>query len=121
MPAGTKGEPTVAWVAGITMLVGSALALIHAIRPRQPLAVALFAPAAAAVVTARFYTYDPYYLPTLQRYSEQGGVLEAWILGMLAMAILVGVATRRRPRGGSIATAFMLLLLFLTFVLGSTH
>ena len=79
-----EGEEAVAAVAHLTMLVGSVLAFVHARYPRVPWAVALFAPAAAAFVVARFFTSDPYRLPSLQRYSEgwgAGGV--AWILGCL--------------------------------------
>ena len=114
-----EGEDTVAAVASLTMLGGSAVALLHAIRPRQPWAVACFAPAAAAVMTARFYTYDPYYLPTLRRYSDEGGLPDAWILVTAAVAIAVGIATGLRPRGGSIATASMMIWLFLTFALSA--
>jgi hypothetical protein len=70
-------------------------------------------------MTTRFYTYDPYYLPTLRRYSEGGAVAAGWILSMLAVSIVVGVSSRLRPRAGSIATAFMLPLLLLTFAFAS--
>jgi hypothetical protein len=115
-----EGENTVVEVAVLTMLAGSVVALAHAIRPRRPWTVALFAPAAAAFVTARFYTYDPYYLPDLRRYSDEGAVLDVWILGTLALAIVVGRATGLRPRGGSIATAAMLPWLVLTLALASS-
>jgi hypothetical protein len=116
---GVEGEGTVAAVAGLTMLVGAAVAGVHATRPRFPWAVALFAPAAAAFMTTRFYTYDPYYLPTLRRYSDGGAVPAGWILSMLAVSIVVGVSSRLRPRAGSIATAIMLPWLLLTFVFAS--
>lgn len=114
-----EGEETVAAVARLTMLVGAVVALVHAIRPRSTWAVALFAPAAAAFILARIYTYDPYYLPSLRRYSDEGDVLEWWIVGMLAVSIVVGFWCRLRPRAGSIATALMLPLLWLTSLLAA--
>jgi hypothetical protein len=110
----------VAAVAYLTMLGGSVLAFVHARYPRVPGAVALFAPAAAAFITVRFYTYDPYYLPSLQRYSENTGVLVYWVLGLLAAALVVGVKARQMPRVGSIATGCTLPLLWITSLFAST-
>jgi hypothetical protein len=101
------------------MLAGSVVAFVHAFHPRASWAVALFAPAAAAFVTTRFYTYDPYYLPSLRRYSDDGAASADWILGMLAAALVVGVLTRLLPRAGSVATACLLPLLLLTSLLAS--
>jgi hypothetical protein len=116
-----EGEETVAAVAYLTMLAGSILAFVHAFYPRAPWPVALFAPAAAAFMITRFYTYDPYYLPSLQRYSENKGPWAlGWVLGMLAAAVVVGVRTRRMPRAGSIATGCLLPLLWITSLLAST-
>jgi hypothetical protein len=116
---GIEGEDTVAAVASLTMLVGAVIASVHAIRPRWPWALAIFAPAAAAFMTTRFYTYDPYYLPTLRRYSDGGAVPAAWILSMLAVSLVVGVSSHLQPRAGSKATAFMLPLVLLTSVFAS--
>jgi hypothetical protein len=108
---GIAGEETVAGLAYITMLVGAAAA---AAAMWRPWAVALFAPAAAAFMVTRFYTYDPYYLPTLRRYSDGGAVSPGWIFTMLGVSIAVGTLTRLRPRAGGIATALLLLLLLFT-------
>ena len=116
---GVDGEETVAGIALLTMLVGAFFAFGHAFYPRVPWAVALFAPAAAAFLTARFHTYDPYYLPSLRRYSDNGGVGDRWVLEMLVAALVVGVLTRLVPRVGSIATAFLLLLILGTTVLAA--
>ena len=115
-----EGEETVAAVAYLTMLVGSVVAFVHARYPRVPWAVALFAPSAAAFMTTRFYTYDPYYMPSLQRYSENTGAGVAWVLGLLAAALVVGVWTYRAPGAGSIATACILPLLWITSLFVST-
>jgi hypothetical protein len=113
-------EETVASLAHLTMLVGSVFAFVHAFYPRVPWAVALTAPAAAAFVTTRFYTYDPYFLPnTLRRYSDNGGVASDWVLGMLVAALVVGALTRLLPPIGSVATAFILPVLLMTSLLVS--
>ena len=114
-----EGEQAVAAVAYLAILVSSVVAFVHAHYPRVPSAVALLAPAAAAFVSARFYTYDPYYLPALRRYSDYTGALGYWILGMLAAALVVAVLTRQMPRAGSIATGCLLPLLWITSVLAS--
>jgi hypothetical protein len=119
---GVEGERTVAGLASLTMLVGACVAFGHAFYPRVPWAVALFAPAAAAFMVTRYYTYDPYYLPSLRRYSEHGAVGEDWILGMLAAALVVGVLTRLLPIVGSFVTACLLLLILGTTVFaGAGH
>jgi hypothetical protein len=119
---GVDGEETVAGVAFLAMLVGAFLAFGHALYPRAPWAVALFAPSAAAFLITRFHTYDPYYLPTLRRYSDNGGMSNRWVLEMLVAALVVGVLTRLVPRIGSIATAFLMLLIMATTVLaGAGH
>ena len=116
-----EGEETVAAVAYLTMLVGSVVAFVHVRYPRVPWVVALFAPAAAAFMTTRFCTYDPYYLPSLQRYSENWSAWAwGWVLGLLAAALVVGVRTYKAPRAGSIATACILPLLWLTSLFMST-
>jgi hypothetical protein len=116
---GIEGEETVAGVAALTMVVGVVLAGLHARRPHCPWAVALFAPAAAAFMIARFYTYDPYYLPTLRRYSDGGAVPTGWIFFMLAVSLAAGVSARARPRSGSVATALVLPFVLATFTLAS--
>jgi hypothetical protein len=115
-----EAEETIAGVAYLTMLAGSVFAVLHAFIPRAPWTVAMFAPAAAAFMTTRFYTYDPYFLPgTLRRYSDDGAIGDDRIFEMLAAALAVGVLTRLLPRVGSIATAVMLCLLLMTSLLAS--
>lgn len=116
------GEATVSSLAVLAMLVGVIVAVVCAVRSRVPWAVALFAPAAAAFVIARFYSYDPYYFPTLRRYSDGGAVSDSWILTMVGLSIIVGAFSLLSPRSGSIATSLMLpLLLFTLFVTGIGH
>jgi hypothetical protein len=60
----------------------------------------LLAPAAAAFLLAYFHTYDPYYLPTLIRYSERDFVPPALVYGLVGVAFAVGLVTLLRRRAG---------------------
>ena len=102
------GNNIVAAIAWLTMLLGLFVALAHAARARLPAAVALFGPAATAFAVAQFYTYDPYYFPTLRRYSEGRSGAGSFIAVMVALSLIVAVWTYRRPRSGSAATALLL-------------
>ena len=76
----------------------------------------LVAPAAAAFVAARFFAFDPYYLPTLRRMSDGGMVPGQWIIGLVAIALLAAIATKIRPRIGIAMTSFVLFMSALTAV-----
>ena len=116
------GEEVVSSLALLAMLVGVIVAVVSAVRSRVPWAVALFAPAGAAFVIARFYSYDPYYFPTLRRYSDGGVVPDSWILVVVGLSISVGALSLLRPRPGSIATSFALpSLLFTWLIMGTGH
>jgi uncharacterized membrane protein YbaN (DUF454 family) len=118
---GETDHRTLAFIAVLAMLVGAALALLT-IRLEAPrLALALLAPAAAAFAVARFYTYDPYFSPTLRRYSDDGAMPPAWLLLLAAASIVVGVLSWRTPRVGAAATAATLVLLAGTTALMSSH
>lgn len=56
--------------------------------------------AVAAFVIVRFQAYDPYYLPTLRRYSTNGS--GTWSAGVAGSALAAAIAVRRF---GSIALA----------------
>ena len=99
------------------MVLGFLVAAVHVFLRRPRRVVALYAPAAAAVATASFYTYDPYYAPSSRRYSDGGAVSPVWILGMVALSLAVGASTLRSPRIGSAATALFLPVLLVTWVL----
>ena len=56
-----------------------------------------------------------------ERYSENWSAWAwGWVLGLLAAALVVGVRTYRAPRAGSIATACILPLLWITSLFVST-
>ena len=110
------GEGFVLLVALIAMLVGAVLVF------RVGWPAALFAPAAAFFVTARFYTGDPYYRPTFRAYGDGGVVSPVWIFGLLGFALLAGITTLVWRRTAPVVTAVVLVLLMLTALwMGTGH
>jgi hypothetical protein len=84
--------------------------------------VAGLAPAAAALVVARFFSFDPYYAPTLRRMSDGGAVSPAWVAFVAAAALAAGVALRTGRRSGAFLSAAVLVLSFATAVFeGAGH
>src|SRR6187401_1632654 len=81
------GEGFVLLIALVAMLTGAVLVF------RVGWPAALFAPAAAFCVTARFYTGDPYYQPTFRAYGDDGVFSPGWIFGLLGFALLAGITT----------------------------
>jgi general stress protein CsbA len=115
---GPPGQGLVLVAALAALVVAAGLA---AVAPRRPL-VPLLAPAAAALVVARFYTYDPYYLPTLRRMSDGGAVAGRWVAFVCAAAAVAALTSRVRPRTGSFLTVAVLILCFGTVVFeGAGH
>jgi hypothetical protein len=105
---------TVILLSIFAMATGATLSLMA---PRRGLGRALaaaLAPAASAFVTARFYTFDPYYLAALRRHSEDGTVSEAWIFGLLLVALSTGPAAWFRPASGPLLTSLVLLACLMT-------
>jgi hypothetical protein len=77
--------------------------------------------AAASFVVARFFSYDPYYAPTLRRMSD-GIVAGWWIVLLTVFAAGAGWAVFRSPRIGTIITAFLLwMCAFTALVSGLGH
>jgi hypothetical protein len=114
-----SGAGWVRAVALLAMLVGAALAPVVA--RRSPLAAALLAPSAAAVLVAFVYTYDPYYAPSLRRYVD-GNASLGLVVALAVLAVAAGIATRLRPREGSVATSIVLVVTAVTTLLaGAGH
>ena len=118
---GRTDNRTVAFVAVLAMLVGAGLALLSIPSGRREWAIVSLAPAAAVFVVARFYAYDPYYEPTLRRYSDNGATPPAWVWLVTAAAVVAGVLAWRVPRAGAVATAIVLVALTATTALMGTH
>jgi len=107
---GPAGGGLVLFLALLALFVGGALLVAGVPSAASPLVPI----AALAFVTARFFTYDPYYAPTLRRMSDHGLVSPAWIVLLAASALVVGVTLRRRPGAGGPLAALLLLLVALT-------
>ena len=69
----------------------------------------LLAPAAAAFLVARFYTFDPYYLPTLRRASDGGLVAPEVVYLLAGLALVAGLLVRLRPRVGLWLTSVVMI------------
>jgi len=108
------GAGVVLVIALLAMLTCAVLALF---RGSYPWPAALFAPAAAAFVVPFFFTYDPYYAPTLRRYSE-GGVSAAGLVVIAVIAVGSGVMTWLQPRIGRFTTTGVLVLILWMTVFG---
>lgn len=106
------GSGAVQVIAFLSMIAASVLSLFYR---TPPWPAALFAPAAAAFLVAFYFTYDPYYAPTLRRYSE-GNVGAAWIAVVASVALADGVLTRLQPRIGRVMTSVVVLGVLLTTV-----
>jgi len=102
---GAPGEDAVLASALLVMAIGTILAGLTSSRPAPRAALALVAPASAAFALARFYTYDPYYAPSLRRMSDGGLVNPIWMYGLLVAAVAVGAIAWRRPRSSATLTA----------------
>jgi hypothetical protein len=115
---GPPGEGIVLVTALGALLVA---AVVAAVLPRRRL-VWLLAPAGVALVVARFYSYDPYYLPTLRRMSDGGAVDGRWVVFLCAAAVIAALAVRLRLRAGTFLTVAVSVLSFATVVFeGAGH
>ena len=114
---GVVGSGVVRGVALLAMVAAVALA---AIPSSNPWPAALFGPSAAAFLVTSFFTYDPYYAPTLRRFSDGGNVALSWVAIVAVVAVAAGVFTALRPRPGRVVTPVVLVVVLLTTVLAGT-
>ena len=114
------GAAVAATAGSLAVLVAIPLAVVGARQARR--SVALLAPAAALVLTAFFYTEDPYYAPLRRRYCDDGAVGALWIYVVLGVAAAIGIVTRKRPRqGGVLAALWLVVTLMTTLLAGDGH
>jgi hypothetical protein len=115
---GTPGDELVFVCGFLALPVGAGAALAGALgrHVASRLALTLLAPAGFAFVIARFFGFDPYYAPTLRRYSDNGTVPASWIVALGVSTLLAALLTRVVPRAGAVLTAGALLVCALTAV-----
>jgi hypothetical protein len=96
---GPPGAGFVGWVAATGLVTAALLCAVLGRSERAPALSALLAPAAGAFLLAYFHAFDPYYLPSLIRYSERDFVPPALVYALAGATLAVGVVTllRRRP------------------------
>lgn len=111
---GPSHEGIVLAAALLAILGGCVLSWRLALRGGRNPSVALLGAAAAAFMVARFYSFDPYYLSTLRRYSDGGAVSPVWVYAAAAFALVVSLLCQTRPRTGFILNLPALLLCGLT-------
>lgn len=108
------GGAVVALVALMAFLLAAGTSFVRSLETRGGVAVfALLAPAGAAYLIARWYSFDPYYLPSLRRYAD-GGIHGPWIVAVALVAVGAGMLTVARPRPGCVVSFVVLLVEALT-------
>jgi hypothetical protein len=93
------------------VLAAVVAAIVVSLRHPRPWPFALVPVATAAWMTAHYYAFGSYYLPSRIRYSEvSGGVSPVWVYAVLALAVALAVVISRRPRVGAALTPFFVLV-----------
>jgi hypothetical protein len=90
---GPAGEDGLVAAACVALLVAGVGALATAIGGGRHLS-RLWVPLpllGAAFVGARFYTYDPYYFPTLRRISDGGVIDPGWMIFVVGFSVCAAV------------------------------
>jgi hypothetical protein len=80
------------------------------------------AAAMSALLVARYYSYDPYYLPELQRYSVATGFPGWWFALLVVLALSAAALSRRDLRSSLVLAGIVMFLAGPTvFVIGLGH
>ena len=105
-------------VMGLALLAlgaGFVIALVLATLNRRSVRAALFPLAAAALMVARYYTFDTYYLPDLTRYSESSGPFSPiWVYGVALASVPAWSFSLAKPRVGFVIGAAVIFFCFFT-------
>ena len=114
-PAGSAEVEIAALVALIvgTIALGVAGSRAH-LAPLVPLA-------AVAFVVARFYSFDPYYAPTLRRMSDGGLVAPGLIYLLIVAAVVVAALMTKWPSAAPLGAALLVFSALLALVEGAGH
>jgi hypothetical protein len=119
---GPPGAGIVGWLAAMGLVTAAFLCAVLARSVRAPALSALLAPAAGAFLLAYFHTFDPYYLPSLMRYSERDWVPPVLVYALTAIAVGVGLLTfLRRPAGLALSVPAILMCGLAAFWQGIGH
>jgi hypothetical protein len=119
---GPPFEGLVLLAALAAMFVGAIVSLALSAEGRCSTPVALFGAAAGAFVVARFHGFDPYYLPTLGRYSDAGIFSPALVYTVAGLGLLASLLCFARPRVGLVLSgAVLFVCLFTSIFLGTGH
>jgi hypothetical protein len=106
---GPPGSEILRGVSAVALLAAALLAAgLLALGPPAPPVSALLAPTAAAFMVAHYYSFDPYYAPSLIRYSS-GVISPVLIFTVAALAVAMGFLTRARPSLGLFLSAPVIL------------
>ena len=93
---------------GLLLLVASSSHLAVRVVPRWLVAVVPLA--AASFVVARWFSYDPYYAPTLRRMSD-GGIVPGWWIALLGVLAVAGAwSVVRHPKAGMVVVVLVMWL-----------
>jgi hypothetical protein len=112
---GATGGAVVFVATLLALLVGAAVSAARALRANRGrnVVLALLAPVGAAYVLSRWLSFDPYYLPTLRRYSS-GGVSGVWVAAVCLAGVAAAVLATLWPRAGATAVGAVLVVSALT-------
>jgi hypothetical protein len=103
------GQAVVTLLAFGALLVGFVVSAFAAIGSGSRRLAFLVPLAAAAYLFAHYYAFDPYYLPTLRRFTESG-VSATWIYGVATAGVVVAALIGFRIRAGLALTPLLLLV-----------
>jgi hypothetical protein len=121
--AGPSGEGFFLSTAALGMLIGVGCYFRAGLREHHFVwAEPLIPVAAVGLVTARFYSFDPYYLPSLQRYSENEFIQSAWFYFLIGCAVSVACLIVIWTRVGlRLLSTFLLVCFGTLFLEGAGH
>jgi hypothetical protein len=106
----------------LAMLVGAPLSWVLAAKGRASISASLLAAAAVVFMVAAYNGFDPYYLPSLRRYSDDGSFPPAWVYTIAAAGLAASLLCFLGRRFGLLLTGPVLLFsVFTSLFLGVGH
>ena len=106
------GQAVVTIGAFLALVAGMGVGVAGALRrgPARRWPAMLIPLAAAAYLLGHYYAFDPYYLPDLRRFSDDGNIAARWVYSVAAGAVGVAGVIALVPRIGLALLPFMLLV-----------